>query len=103
MIKKIFRILKTVIIVLLIFFLIILLDLFTSVLKKSCSEENSQCPENYLCSFSKKICVQAESCPEQKPEVCITLVDPVCTNGREYSNSCYACMEGEKSYYNGQC
>ena len=100
MIKKI---LQTLIIVMVIFLLLVISGLISSVFKKTCSEENSQCPQDYLCSFSKNVCVQAENCPEQIPEVCITLVDPVCSNGKQYSNSCFACMEGVTSYYKGPC
>ncbi len=100
MIKKIF---KTLLIVLSIFFFIVIFDIILSILtKNNCSQENPACPENYLCNFNKKSCVQAEKCPEKKPEVCITLYDPVCSNGKEYSNGCFACMEIE-SYYKGPC
>jgi flagellar basal body-associated protein FliL len=103
MIKDIKKILSTLIIVLLIFLLLVVLGLISSVLKKSCSEENPQCPENYLCNFNKNTCVQAENCPEQKQEVCITLFDPVCSNGKQYSNGCFACVGGVASYYKGSC
>ena len=97
------RISNTLFIVMSAFLLLIVLSLIASVLKKSCSQENPTCPENYLCNYNKKICIQAEECPEEKPEVCITLYDPVCSNGKEYSNGCFACMAGIEKYYKGQC
>ena len=100
MIKKI---LNTLFVVIAIFLLLIVLSLITPVLKKPCSQENPACPENYLCNFTKKVCVESEKCPEEKPEVCITLYDPVCSNGKEYSNGCFACMAGIEKYYKGPC
>lgn len=99
MIKKF---LKTLLFTLSIFFLIILLSFVSIFVKKTCSEDNT-CPENYLCNTNKKVCVESEKCSGEKPEVCITLYDPVCSDGKEYSNGCFACMAGVKSYYKGPC
>ena len=101
MIKKI---LNTLLIVLSVFLLIVIFGIVSSLINKNnCSQENHECQENYLCNFNKEKCVEAEKCPEEKPEVCITLYAPVCSNGKEYSNSCFACMAGVESYYKGSC
>ena len=103
MIKKL---VKTTLVVLLVFLLIVILGLISKVFSKNnyCDQNNQACPGNYLCNFNKKVCVAAEKCPDKKVEVCITLYAPVCNNGKEYSNSCFACIEEDvKYYYKGKC
>lgn len=99
MIKKF---LITTLIVLGIFFVIINLSK-NDLQKEICTAQDSTCSENYICDFNDNICVQAEKCSEKKPEICITLFDPVCSNGKEYSNSCVACSQGAQYYYKGKC
>src|SRR3989344_8499547 len=65
-------------------------------LKKSCSPEKNICHDGYICNFNEKKCVVAEKCPEENADFCITIYDPVCSNGKEYSNSCFACNGGVK-------
>ncbi|MEK6936923.1 MAG: hypothetical protein AABW58_02530 [Nanoarchaeota archaeon] len=101
MIKKF---LNTLLVVISVFLLIIVFGFVSSLLNKNtCSAEKPDCPEDFLCNLNKKACVPAEKCPEQKPEVCITLYDPVCSNGKEYSNGCFACMADVTSFYKGPC
>jgi hypothetical protein len=97
------KFLNTLLIVMSVFLLIVLFSIISSTLNKNKCSQNILCPEDYLCNVNKKTCVQAEKCPETKPEVCITLYDPVCSNGKEYSNGCFACMKGITSYYKGPC
>ena len=96
--------LKTTLIVVAIFFLIMLVTLPIKLLtSKNCTEKNPECPEKFTCDVKLQKCVAAETCSEVKPEICIALYDPVCSNGKEYSNSCVACSKGEKNYYKGNC
>jgi hypothetical protein len=72
-------------------------------LKQNCSIEKNVCSSGYICNFNEEKCVAAEKCPEENADFCITLYDPVCSNGKEYSNSCFACKEDVKNYYKGRC
>lgn len=49
-------------------------------------------------------CSNSIKCPEGSKDTdsCITLYQPVCSNGKTYSNSCKACQI-EDSYTEGQC
>jgi|SRR3989344_6789358 len=101
MIKKF---LKTVLIVVGIFFLIMLVMLPVKIITSNkCNEKNLECPEKFTCNIKQQKCVAVETCSEIKPEICINLYDPVCSNGKEYSNSCVACSNGVKNYYKGNC
>ncbi len=100
MIKKFF---KTTLIVIGIFLLIMIVTLIMKVINKNCNAENSLCQQGYTCNFREQKCVVAEMCPDLKPEFCIALYDPVCSEGEEYSNGCAACREGVKNYYKGKC
>ncbi len=71
--------------------------------KKVCTIQNYECQENYICNFKESLCVESEKCPKVKSEFCITLYEPVCSNGKEYSNSCVACANGVEKYYKGKC
>ena len=104
MLKKIKKFVITTGIVIAIFLLIFAFNLTKKVLNQDvCTSENPTCPENFICNFNEKRCVQAEKCPEVNPQICITLYDPVCSNNSEFSNSCYACAAGVKYYYKGKC
>ena len=101
MIKKFFL---TMILVVVVFLFIVAFGLVKNVLTQEiCTAEDNSCPENFICDINDKKCVQAEKCPEQKPEFCIALYTPVCSNDVEYSNSCVACAAGAKYYYKGKC
>ena len=98
------NILRTTLITIGIFLVIVFLLLANKTFnKKICTAQNTSCPENYTCDLYDNICMQEEKCPEKIPEFCLTLYDPVCSNGVEYSNSCVACSKGSKHYYNGKC
>lgn len=44
-------------------------------------------------------------CPEERPEFCPLLLDPVCgSDGETYSNGCVACINEEVLWYvKGEC
>lgn len=98
------RFLKTTLIVIAIFLLIMIPSLIIKTFSnRNCDTENQKCPEKYICNFREKKCVAAEACTDTKPAFCIASYDPVCGNGKEYSNSCVACSNGVKNYYKGTC
>jgi len=97
------RMLMSVALILVLFIVFAVLNYNSKITKDvNCNSKNISCPENYTCDVKKQECVVAEKCPDIKPEVCITLYDPVCADGIEYSNSCFACMK-VKYYYKGKC
>jgi hypothetical protein len=46
----------------------------------------------------------AVACTDPRPEQCVQVQDPVCANGRTYSNSCMACADASVAAYSpGEC
>ena len=89
-------------IILILFFTFTILY-YNHAIKKECTQDKSICKDGYICNFKTEKCVKSEKCSDVKPEFCITLYDPVCSNGKEYSNNCFACMENITFYYKGTC
>jgi len=66
-------------------------------------------PAGYSWNETDQLCVREwtrQTCPEERGEVCITIYEPVCglPTKKQYSNSCFACLDNEvKQYIDGQC
>jgi hypothetical protein len=64
---------------------------------------NGDCGSDEFCMKAMGDCNGLGNC-EQRPEVCITLYDPVCgCNGQTYSNECVAAGHGVSVAYKGEC
>ncbi len=65
------------------------------------------CAEGLACIFEEGACYQtadaAGTC-KSPPEVCITLLAPICgCDGKTYGNSCFARREGVSVAFKGAC
>ncbi|UCE13464.1 MAG: hypothetical protein JSV04_14935 [Candidatus Heimdallarchaeota archaeon] len=64
---------------------------------------DSDCSSDKYCAKESGDCDGTGVC-ESKPEVCVTVWDPVCgCDGMTYSNDCYAAMAGVNVAYTGAC
>ncbi len=64
--------------------------------------DNEMCGEGNYCYFEE--CALEIGICRYKPEICITLWDPVCgCDGNTYANSCIAASNGISVNYKGEC
>jgi hypothetical protein len=65
--------------------------------------DNSECGAGFYCAKKEGDCDGVGRC-SPKPEVCITLLDPVCgCDGRTYGNACDAAAAGVSVAHRGPC
>lgn len=63
---------------------------------------DKECAADEYCFFQE--CTQETGSCRSRPEVCITVYDPVCgCDGQTYANACAAAMQGVSVDYDGAC